>query len=164
VAQSLSTLAHVSPRHVRLLPQQSLDGVTVDVIEVDGWTDAPAQRTIFYFDANSYVLRGFDATSLDPSYPMPTWQARLTSETAMAASAVPPQTFALDAPAIATVAPLDLGGPAFSTFAATVTAICHSTVNAKSLLCSGQSLPGHGAGRDRRRSRRRAGCVGQGRP
>src|SRR5262249_26529649 len=112
VAQSLSTLAQDSPQQVRLLPQQTLDGHIVDVVEVDGWVQGPAQRTVFYFDAQSYVLRGFDATSLDPSYPMPSWQARFSAATTMAASAVPPQTFALAAPATAMVR-LDYGGPAF---------------------------------------------------
>ena len=133
VAQSLSALAQASPQQVRLLPQQTLDGHTVDVVEVDGWTQAPAQRTVFYFDAQSYVLRGFDATGLDPSYPMPSWQARFSAATTMAASAVPPQTFALAAPATARVA-LDLGGPAFGT------APCHFSATAKESLRSGHSL------------------------
>jgi hypothetical protein len=136
VAQSLSTLAQASPQQVRLLPQQTLDGHTVDVVEVDGWVQGPAQRTVFYFDAQSYVLRGFDATSLDPSYPMPSWQARFSAATTMAASAVPPQTFALAAPATAMVR-LDFGGPAFGP---TLVATCHFNAMTKGSLRSGHSV------------------------
>jgi hypothetical protein len=139
-AQSLSALAKDSPQQVRLLPRQTLDGATVDVIEVDGWTERPAQRTTLYFDAQTYVLRGFDTSSLDASYPTPSWQARLSSYENMAATAVPPHTFALDAPSTATIHPLDLGGPEFSTFTAAIATTCHSAVNPKELLRSGQSL------------------------
>src|SRR5436305_897033 len=96
VTQELSTLATQSPQRVQLLPQQTLDGHTVAVIEVDGWTDRPAQRTTFYFDAQSYVLRGFDAVSRDPSYPTPSWQVRLSSYATMPAAAVPLRTFTLN--------------------------------------------------------------------
>ncbi len=78
---------------------------------------------------------------MDPTYPTPAWQARLRSYETMAATVVPPHTFTLDAPATASIAPFDLGGPAFSTFAAAVTATCHSSVNVKLLAFrSGQSL------------------------
>jgi len=140
VAQALSTLSQTSPGSVRLLPQQTLDGVAVNVVEVDGWTNRPAQRTIFYFDAQSSVLRGFDAGSLDPSYPTPFWQVRLSSNQAMAATAAPPGAFALNAPASATIHPLDLGGPTFATVASTVAATCHTTAGLKQILLSGQSL------------------------
>lgn len=143
VAQELSALATRSPQRVRLLPQQTLDGYTVDAIEVDGWTNRPAQRTIFYVDAQSYVLRGFDASSQDPSYPMPSWQARLNSYTTMPAAAVPSGTFTLNAPATARVHLPDLGDPAaFKTLANAFAATCHSSgdVNLKMLLSSGQSL------------------------
>ncbi|HVC80382.1 MAG TPA: hypothetical protein VNL35_07785 [Chloroflexota bacterium] len=129
VAQTLSTLSQASPGSVRLLPQQTLDGFAVNVVEVDGWTNRPAQRTIFYFDAQTSVLRGFDASSLDPSYPIPLWQVRLSSSQTMAAAAVPPGAFALGAPASATIHPLDLGGPAFASVASTMTATCHDAAN-----------------------------------
>jgi hypothetical protein len=139
--QELSTLATQSPQRVQLLPQQTLDGHTVDVIEVDGWTNRPAQRTTFYFDAQSYVLRGFDATSQDPSYPMPSWQVRLRSYATMPAADVPPHTFTLNAPATARVQLPDLGDPAaVQTLETAVTATCHSTAHLKALLVGGQSV------------------------
>ncbi|HXT36120.1 MAG TPA: hypothetical protein VN837_11125 [Chloroflexota bacterium] len=140
VAQTLSTLSQASPGSVRLLSPQTLDGVAVNVVEVDGWTNRPAQRTIFYFDAQSSVLRGFDAGSLDPSYPTPLWQARLRSSQTMPATAVPAGAFALSAPASATIHPLDLGGPAFATVASTMAATCHGATNLKVILRSGQSV------------------------
>jgi hypothetical protein len=140
VAQTLISQARTAPGSVHLLPRQTLNGVTVNVVEVDGWTDRPAQRTIFYFDAQSSVLRGFDADSLDPSYTTPLWQVRLNSSRTMPATAVPPGTFALNAPASATIHPLDLGGPDFASVASTFSATCHSATNLKLLLQSGQSL------------------------
>lgn len=143
VTQQLSALAAQSPQRVQLLPQQTLDGHAVDVIEVDGWINRPAQRTIFYFDAQSYALRGFDASSLDPSYAMPTWQARLLSATSLPAAAVPPGTFTLNAPATAQVARPDLGDPAaFQTLLAAYASACHSgaDTNLKALLRYSQSL------------------------
>lgn len=143
VAQELNTLAARSPQQVHLLPQQTLDGHTVDVIEVDGWTNGPAQRTTFYVDAQSYMLRGFDAASRDPSYPMPSWQVRLGSYAAMPAAAVSPHTFTLDAPATARVARLDLADPVtVASLQASYTAACHAgaTVNLKVLLRSAQTL------------------------
>jgi hypothetical protein len=141
VTQELSTFATQSPQRVQLLPQQTLDGHTVDVIEVDGWTDRPAQRTTFYFDAQSYLLRGFDAVSRDPSYPTPSWQARLNRYTTMPATAVPPHTFTLNAPATARVVLPDLAHPdAFKTLQTAFAATCHSSANIKQVLGSGQSL------------------------
>ena len=57
------------------------------------------------------------------------------------ASAVPPHTFTLNAPATAQVAPLDLADPAaFRTLRTAFAATCHSSANIKQLLGSGQSL------------------------
>jgi hypothetical protein len=133
IAQYLSALAPQSPQRIQLLPQQTLDGHLVDVVRVDGWTDRPAQRTILYFDAESYLLRGFDASSLDPSYPTPSWQVRLSAAATMAATAVPSGTFTLNAPATARVYPPQPDLAAFG-------AVCHSGANVKGLLKSGQSL------------------------
>jgi hypothetical protein len=141
VTQELSTLATQSPQRVQLLEQQPLDGHTVDVIEVDGWTDRPAQRTTFYFDAQSYLLRGFDAVSRDPSYPTPSWQIRLSSYATMPAAIVLPHTFTLNAPTTARVVLANLAHPnAFKTLQTAFAATCHSSANIKQLLGSGQSL------------------------
>jgi hypothetical protein len=108
--------------------------VPVDVIQVDGWTDRPAQRTTFYFDAQSYLLRGFDAVSSDPSYPTPAWQARLSSFAAMPAVSVPAQTFALHAPPTAHI---EVRSPDLSVFATT----CHNSADAERAVKTGkQSL------------------------
>ena len=121
---------------VQLLPEQTLDGHAVDVVQVDGGPDRPALRTTLYFDARTYLLRGFDAAGIDSSYPIPTWQARLRNETAMPASSVPPQTFTLNAPATARV---DLPAPDFAGFGTAFEATCHSTLNLKAAMGSGQT-------------------------
>ncbi len=141
VAEQLNALAAQSPQQVHLLPQQTLDGHTVDVIQVDGWANRPAERTTFYVDAQDYTLRGFDAVSRDPSYPMPSWQVRIDSYAAMPAASVPPHTFTLNAPATAQVARLDLADPVtVSTLEAAYAAACHTaSVNLKLLLGSGQT-------------------------
>jgi hypothetical protein len=132
--EELSTLAQHSPRQVHLLSQQLLDGTTVDVVQVDGWTDAPAMRTTFYFDAQSFLLRGFDAASIDLSYPTPSWQVRLTGYRTVAASAIPSRTFMLDAPAEAQV---EVPRPDLSV----VATVCHSTADFQKILQAGtQSL------------------------
>jgi hypothetical protein len=123
VAQELSALAQRSPGQVQVLPQQTLEGSGVDVLQVNGWTDAPAMRTTFYFDAQSFVLRGFDAVSIDPAYPTPSWQVRLEGYTMLDAAAVPPHTFTVNAPADARVEPFRLD-PA--TFVPAFAAACHS--------------------------------------
>ncbi len=140
VAQRLSAL---TPQQVRALPQQTVAGHTADVIEVDGWINRPAQRTTFYFDAQDYQLLGFDADSLDPSYPMPAWQARLSGYATMPAASVPPHTFTLNAPATAQLHNPDLGDPAtLQGLQAAFAAACHggAGLNLKRLLVSGQTL------------------------
>ena len=140
LAQRLSAL---TPQQVRSLPQQTMQGHAVDVVEVDGWTDRPAQRTIFYVDAQSYQLRGFNVDSHDPSYPTPAWQARLMVYGTMSATAVPPQTFTLNAPATAQLHAPDLSDPAiFKGFQDAFAATCHGAtdLSLKRLLLSGQTL------------------------
>jgi hypothetical protein len=121
---------------VQLLPEQTLDGHTVDVVQVDGGPDRPALRTTLYFDARTYLLRGFDASGIDSSYPIPTWQVRLASETTMPSSSVPPHTFTLNAPPGARV---DLPAPDFAGFGTAFEATCHSTLNLKAAIGSGQT-------------------------
>jgi hypothetical protein len=98
LANTIERLAARGSRVVAL-PPQTLDGVPVEVVQADGVLDRPALRLTLYFDAQTHVLRGFDAASDDPSYPTPSWQVRLQSQTTMPASSVPPGAFALDLPA-----------------------------------------------------------------
>jgi hypothetical protein len=135
VAQDLRAIAALSPQRVQALPPQTIDGRQVDVIQVTGWANRPAQQTTFYFDSQSYVLRGFDIASTDPSYPIPTWQARLTADDTLAASAVPPHTFTLNAPVGARAE--FRGGPSLASFAAA----CHATSVTKGQFQSGQQTP-----------------------
>ncbi|HVA88234.1 MAG TPA: hypothetical protein VNL71_00185 [Chloroflexota bacterium] len=129
LAQDLRVLAERSPRQVQAQPRQTLAGKIVDVIIVDGWMGRPAQRTTFYFDAQTYALRGFDAVSADPSYPTASWKARLSSEDTVAAAAVPARTFTLNAPVTArVVAP----APNLGALART----CHGAVNVRMLLAT----------------------------
>jgi hypothetical protein len=107
---------------VRVLPPRTLDGATMDVIQVDGWSAAPGLRTTFFFDTHSYLLRGFDAGSFDPAYPTASWQVRLRSYTTIMVAAVPPRTFTLNAPADAQVAPPVLDPAALAPVVATM---CH---------------------------------------
>ncbi len=92
------------PTGARLLGQRTLDGSTVDAVQVDGWPDG-GSSVIFYFDTDSHLLRGFDVTNTDPSSDAASWQARLASERTMPADATPPSTFKLNAPANANVQP-----------------------------------------------------------
>jgi hypothetical protein len=129
------TLTAPNQQGVQLLPQQTIDGHVVDVVQVDGG-DRPALRTTLYYDARTYVLRGFDTSGLDSSYPLPEWQVRLTSATTIPASDAPPHAFTLNAPADATI---QLPGPDFSGFAAAFQSECHTTLNLKAVLGSGQA-------------------------
>jgi hypothetical protein len=106
VAQRLQQFADAQGG-ARLLGQRTLDGVTVDAIQVDGWPD-PESKPIFYFDAQTHLLRGFDVTNTDPSH-AESWQVRFASEQTTRADAVPSSTFKLNAPADAKVQPT---GPA----------------------------------------------------
>ncbi|MBV9280447.1 MAG: hypothetical protein JOZ41_10235 [Chloroflexi bacterium] len=122
---------------VQRLPDQTLDGHAVDVVQVDGGPDRPALRTTFYFDAHTYVLRGFDATAIDSSYPIPTWQVRLASDTTMPAASVPPHTFTLNAPPDARV---ELPAPDFAGFATAFEITCDNrALNIKAAIGSGQT-------------------------
>jgi hypothetical protein len=98
LARTIEQLAARGSRVVAL-PPQTLEGVPVEVIQADGVLDRPALRLTLYFDAQTHVLRGFDAASDDPSYPTPSWQVRLQSQATMPDSSVAPGTFALDLPA-----------------------------------------------------------------
>jgi hypothetical protein len=51
VAQRLQELGQSAHDGARLLGQQTIDGVTVDAVEVDGWPN-DGSRTTFYFDVD----------------------------------------------------------------------------------------------------------------
>jgi hypothetical protein len=86
-----------------LLGRRTFDGVPVDAIQLDGGAGKPALRGTFYFDAQTHELRGFDARSIDPSYPTPTWSARLLSSHTVPAGSAPADAFALEAPSDARI-------------------------------------------------------------
>jgi hypothetical protein len=121
---------------VQLLPQQTLDGHLVDVVQVGGGPNRPALRSIFYFDAHSYLLRGFDATAVDSSYPIPEWRVRLTSSASMSASSAPANAFRLSAPASATV---QIPPPDAAGFLTAFESTCKSSINFKQALGSGRT-------------------------
>jgi hypothetical protein len=100
VARYLGRLAQNPEQGVRLLPQQMLDGVTVDVVELDG----PNGRQTFYFDAHDYLLRGADWTQDGK-----VWQARLVKDDTMALSAALAHAFTLNAPPAAHVSMPTIG-------------------------------------------------------
>ncbi len=100
VAVYLAKAAQGAPGQARLLPQQTLDGVTVDVVQLPGDPQQGSPPMTAYFDAQSYLFRGADLTS--GPY---TLRMRVTADDTVAASAVPPQAFALDVPATAHVVP-----------------------------------------------------------
>jgi hypothetical protein len=130
VAHLLQQLGSAAQGGARLLGQRTLDGITVDAVQVDGWPDG-GSRVIFYFDTESHLLRGFDVTNTDQSSDAAFWQARLASEQTTPADATPPSTFKLNAPANANVQP---PGPDSDVLAR----LCPT--NLKLLFVQGQSL------------------------
>jgi hypothetical protein len=134
VAQDLQAILALAPQHVQALSPQTVQGVSVDVIQVTGWVNRPAQQTTFYFDRQSFLLRGFRITSTDPSYPTATWQAWLTSDQTLSATAVPANTFRLDAPATARVYPRGLS-------VGTIDRACHAPAMTKSQLQASHQTP-----------------------
>jgi hypothetical protein len=104
------------------------------VIQVTGWVNRPAQQTTFYFDRQSFLLRGFRITSTDPAVHSGTWQAWLTTDQTLAAPAVPANTFRLDAPAGARVEPRGLT-------LATIASACHAPAMTKSQLQASHQTP-----------------------
>jgi hypothetical protein len=103
----LAAALHAQPggTTIKSLPEQTVAGYRVDVVEVDALPDRPALQLLLYYDVSSHLLRGFDATSTDPGYPTATWHAALTGSETIAAAAAPAGTFALSAPAGAAVEP-----------------------------------------------------------
>jgi hypothetical protein len=131
VAHLLQQLGTAAQGGARLLGQRTLDGFTVDAVQVDGWPNGGSKRTIFYFDAQSHLLRGFDVTTTDPSYDAASWQVRLASEQTTRADATPSSTFKLNAPADAK---LQAPGPSQDVLAR----LCPA--NLKLIFAQGESL------------------------
>ena len=130
VAQFLQQLSRDPTGGARLGGQTTIDGYSVDAVQVDGWPDA-GTRTIFYFDANDHLLRGFDFSNTDPSHDNGSGRVRLTSTTQTSAASVPASTFQLNAPADASVQPPGLGGTVLDR-------LCGP--NLKQLLVQGKTL------------------------
>jgi hypothetical protein len=130
-AQKVSRMLADQHQTAAPAPQQTLDGVSVYVVSVQG-----ADET-FYFNAQSYILEGADWTQ-DGRVS----QARLdpASYQTMALSAVPPQAFTLTAPATArVVTPSPSAAPAKKVGVVKVeddriitaaAAACHTTISA----------------------------------
>jgi hypothetical protein len=135
VAQDLRVIAAQSPQRVQALAPQTIHGQQVDVVQVTGWANRPAQQTTFYFDRQSFVLRGFRLASIDSSYSTPTWQVWLAADDTMAASAVPAHTFTLNAPVGARAE--FRSGPTLAAFATA----CHAAAVTKSQFQSGKQTP-----------------------
>jgi hypothetical protein len=133
VAQGLQELGQSGQAGVRLLGQQTVDGVTVDAVQVDGWPDGGSLRATFYFDADSHLLRGFDVVNTEASDNAPSYQVRLTRTETMAAAAVPAGTFTLNAPAGALVEPPPPDTDALSR-------LCPEFGNGKELLAQGETV------------------------
>jgi hypothetical protein len=72
------------------LAKQTLDGASVYVLQP---AIGNGDTTTFYIDAQSYVLRGVDWSMNGVA-----WQARLTSQSIVSATAVPANTFSTTAP------------------------------------------------------------------
>jgi hypothetical protein len=134
VAQEVRALAAQSPQRVQVLTPRTLDGHPVEVLVVTGWTNRPAERTTFYFDQQTFLLRGFDIGSTKSSSDSSLARARLTTSDTLAASAVPAHTFTLQAPVGARAGLRELS---LATFAA----LCHLPTVTKAQLHSTQQTP-----------------------
>jgi hypothetical protein len=105
VAQRVGDIAAQGAAGVHLLPQRTVDGVTVDAVRVNGWPNGASISTTLYFDAGTHLLRGFDSRGTDPTYDSPVWRVRLATQTTTSRQAAPADAFALGAPPSAQVSP-----------------------------------------------------------
>lgn len=80
---------------VSALPEQTLDGITVDPVRAVGVLGRPGLQVTFYFNHVTHGLQGFDAASADASYPGPAWQVRLRTATVVSAAQAPADAFSL---------------------------------------------------------------------
>jgi hypothetical protein len=117
IAYHLSALA--SQHGVRVLPRTTLGGAKVDALQVGVGHDA----TTFYYDAESYVLRGIDWTSNRVA-----WRARLVRSATVPLKDVPATAFTLNAPTNAHVDEQATAGA--DDFLGWMADACHSTPQA----------------------------------
>jgi hypothetical protein len=101
VAAYLLKAAQGGPGRARLLPRQTLDGVTTDVVQIPGDPRHNQLPMTAYFDAQNYLLRGLDETES----PAITLRIRVGAYNVVAANVVPVHTFDLNAPSTARVVP-----------------------------------------------------------
>ncbi len=118
VANYLSTIAQGSVQGVGVLPSQTLDSVTVIVVQaVPAPGNRLSERFTAYFDAQRYIIRGLD---------FPNGRVRLTLDETLPAAAVPPDAFLWNPPATARVAsPTPLPPSATASQLTTLAMICH---------------------------------------
>jgi hypothetical protein len=139
-AAYFNAFAQGAQQSARLLPRQTIAGVTCDVVRVD---PLYAPSYTLYFDARSAVLRALDVAGGRGG------RGLLVAETALPASAVPARTFALNAPATARTA-----SPATADAAATaglyavdhtalaLVSVCNTPPDAlKTAMASGNATP-----------------------
>jgi len=103
--------AQDSAQHARLLPQQTIDGHSVDVVEIDQSLAQlagvpPTQEETLYIDARTYVLRRLDvATATAAHVTLEAFTLHLLQSDMAPIASLPVRTFALDAPATARTVP-----------------------------------------------------------
>lgn len=94
--------------YVRLLPTQTLDGASVDVLKVTYPAKGGAMSkdySLFYVDPRTYTIRGVDFFSLDANGPAVLGSSmRVSLSETMPVSSTPAEAFAFTPPAAATVA------------------------------------------------------------
>jgi len=108
--RQLVRAAQNGSQNVRLLPQQTLDGVTVDVVALNstvplsatsGQTTTAARTvtTTLYVDAHSYAIRGLDLSETGAGIPTFAFSLRVREQSVVALAAVPVGVFAFNPPA-----------------------------------------------------------------
>ncbi len=99
--------AQQNGQDARLLPADTLDGATVQVVEIDRTSDdtaRPHQIIKLYIDAHTSIVRGLDFATTDAAGAvLSTTTLRLATFEAVDPSVVPANTFTLRAPASARV-------------------------------------------------------------
>ena len=107
--RQLVRAAQNGSQNVRLLPQQTLDGVTVDVVALNstvplsatsGQMTAARTVTTLYVDAHSYAVRGLDLSETGGAgIPTFAFSLRVREQSVVALAAVPVGVFAFNPPA-----------------------------------------------------------------
>ncbi len=92
-------------QRARLLPQQTLDGYIVDVVEIDQPHGQQIEK--LYIDARTYVLREVDVATVTAAHvTLEAFTIHLLRSDITPLSSLPARTFALDAPATARAVPV----------------------------------------------------------